>query len=624
MPVFESEEDYLKSIEGESASTGKPANFAIDEDYAPPKDPRLDAARRMGGGQTFIDAAAYKQRRINNSIKQAYHKLRGNDYTANQLQKLIDHEDKIYKDVLRSEHNPNRTYAAVGDIVGDIAHPLAMVTMPFGGGATIPIRMGKNALIGGTYETLTNPGGAGDRFVAGLGGVAGAAGGSLGTDVIGKSFGKWLDPKVKVLDTQLKDAGLSPRIGDLLPPDKGQAIKWGEDVIADSVRSGKFAEQVEKLKRMVIPNPGKKVRTDPLSGGVNTVSRAIGETKGALSERASVLRKPFDDYVASNTNLPNVNVTELKNSLVNLLKVDKSFFSKITDDELVPKLQGIVDGNISKLSIKEVDDIRKGMNELYPQIQAMSQVSPQSTKATSNAVAARYNDTLAAIGKDIDQWGQGAFNKKAHGLYEGYRNSWKEEILPFKESDLAYKLGEVGKFDSATTGRLLGDPKNIDESGMIRRYLREYGPHDNSNVADALATMRRHSESLGEGGRSASEGGTGVLSSLMHKVTGATTLPMAALSDTSAAKGLYMGDPSWLIPPRVIGKELGDDIPESIAKILRTSLTGGYGVGLGRETGEEQVGALAIIKQFMKNDDFDEKSQDAQNQYLLRHPSAEH
>lgn len=503
-----------------------------------------------------------------------------------QLKDSREEDTKYWNQGIANQLSPNRYYAKGGELAGEILPSLAI---PGATAETLLGRAGLNGLIGGGYEALTSPGDLTERGLKGALGFAGAGLGSAGIETLGKGFsglaGKWSDPIAQQADKVARSMGLKPRIGDLLPPDEGTIVRAGENFLTSlPYGHGAHNKNTEQLRRLIVPDE---------TTGVNKVTEAVKTTDEAIRKHAASLRKPFDDYIDFNHVLPQVQLGNLKTAVDELLKHDKSFFNKVTDDTIIPYFEGIADGSITKLPIQTVDELRKSLNELYPQVKAMSQVTPGSSKATSNKVSNAFNGALKAVGQDLDQWGQGSFNKKAYKLYEGYRNSWKADVLPWKKSDITYNLKNIEELGAPETAGIVGNEADTQAIDRVRKYLKNYGPKGNSDLVDSLALMRRNAEDL-----SSVPDRTSHLSSLAG--TGADMLGLGLpstvmrASGTPFGKGWYFGDSSHFMPSDFTG--------DTSSSILDKLMQGGtrLGIGTGREEADAQLSVLKLISDMKK------------------------
>lgn len=522
--------------------------------------------------------------------------LLGNDYSKNARQQMREEgkeNDKFWNEGIANKLSPVSGYAKAGQFAGEVLPGLAL---PASRAATLLGRAGVNAGIGGAYETATTEGSAADRGLAGATGAIGAGLGSAGMEALLKPvkgyMGNWgTKGSAQVMNDKLVKMGLRPRVGDL---DK-EATLMG---MAENLHShlptgaGAFAREKEKLRRLIVPD---KIK------GANAVTESVNETSKAVNDASNQIWKPFENFVTSNPMLPGLRPNGLKSSLTEILRHDPSFVNKIPDQVVRDQLQFIVDTPMNRLKsipVLEYHELRKSLGGLTPSIKAISTPVPGSTKMADKNLPRRFAKLLDGTSDDLNTWGSYKSVGQGKQLFDNANKQWKEKILPWKESDVVYDLKQVTKHGAPDTARILTNPDH-DKVELVRQYLKEYGPYDGSDVADAVATMNRHGTALGTIDEGLTHSGS-LTAAGLQELLAAVVAPTAMLSSTKFGKNAYFGDA----------------VPQM------TSALGRLGLSSARESGPEAAGALALIRDLMGYED-KEMSPGQETQGSFRHPGQE-
>lgn len=511
--------------------------------------------------------------------------------TRQQMREEGRENNKFWNEGVANKLSPVAGYAKTGQFAGEVLPSLAL---PASRAATLLGRAGVNAGIGGAYELATTEGSAADRGLSGMAGAIGAGVGSAGMEALLKPvkgyLGNWgAKDSAKVMNEKLTGMGLRPRIGDI---DK-EATLMG---MAENLHShlptgaGAFAREKEKLRRLIVPD---KVK------GTNVVTESINETNKAVNNLSNEIWKPFEDFVTSNPKLPGLRPNGLKSSLTEIIRHDPNFISKIPDQVVRDQLEAIVKTPMNKLKsipVLEYHELRKSLGGLTPSIKAISTPVPGSTKMADRNLPLRFAKLLEGTSDDLNTWGSYKSVGDGKRLFDDANKQWKEKVLPWKESDVVYDLKQVTKYGAPDTARILTSPDS-DKVDLVRKYLKEYGPYDGSDVADAVTTMNRHGSALGKVDEGLTHSGSLTAAGLQEALA-AIVAPTAWASGTRFGKNAYFGD----------------------AVPLMTSPLGRLGLGASRESGPDVAAIMALIKDLMGSTDEDDKGMGAQTQDSFRHP----
>lgn len=520
--------------------------------------------------------------------------LLGNDYSKNARQQMREEgkeNDKYWNDGIANKLSPVSGYAKTGQFIGEVAPGLAL---PASRAATLLGRAGVNAGIGGAYELGTTEGSAGERGLAGATGAIGAGLGSAGMEALLKPvkgyMGDWgVKGSAKAINDKLTGMGLKPRVGDL---DKSATLmNMAENLHSHlPTGAGAFAREKEKLRRLIVPD---KIK------GVNAVTEAVDQTGKAINDVSNDIWKPFENFVTSNPMLPGLRPNGLKSSLTEILRHDPSFVNKIPDQVVRDQLQFIVDTPMNRLKsipVLQYHELRKSLGGLTPSIKAISTPVPGSTKMADRNLPRRFAKLLDGTSDDLNTWGGYKSVGQGKQLFDDANKKWKEKVLPWKESDVVYDLKQVSKHGAPDTARILTNP-DTDKVDLVRQYLKEYGPYDGSDIADAVATMNRHGTALGTVDEGLTHSGSLTAAGLQEALA-AVVAPTAMLSGTRFGKNAYFGD----------------------AVPLMTSPLGRLGLSSVRESGPEAAGIIALLKELTGSVDEDEKGMGVQTQDSFRNP----
>jgi hypothetical protein len=594
--AFNSEEEFLQS---QDTGTG----WTPESDYEAPKnDARLNTLNSQGPIQQGIDAAAYQQRRMTNSMKQAWYKLRGNDKESLDLQKIIDHEDKIYKNYMRSPFNEHRTASSVGNLIGGITHPVSMATMPLGGGATLPARAAIQGLIGAGTEAVTNPGTLGDRAASGgLGFVGGMVGSGIG-DTIAKGWsglkGDWIDPAMKSVNDRLVSMGLRPTIGDLARPNESSVVKAVENMYhKTSSGQQKLGTEAEKLRRLIVPNK---------QTGQNTVADAVTRTGKGVNDASTDIWSGFDTAIKGN--VTKVRPVELKNGLDKLLLEYPQLLSQsgIPNKKIRDQLSLLAETPANKLPsmpVAEFNALRKSIGSVVASTKELTSPAAAGgvTRLDKKALG-MVGDLLTNAKADMARWGNNGSNQKAYSLFTDADAKWQAEILPWKKSQLAQDLKELDNLGAPDTARRIAGESDTDAINQVQNYMKQYGGYDDANVFEALATQRRAANAMG------TEAGS---------VIPSPTFGLGVPTHTSVAKGLYFGDPKLpnMNSPLM---SVGDLLSESAKTIGRKAP-----ISIGREFGEEELAMLMFLADSLNPVSDDTRNTDETYSHGIGHATQE-
>lgn len=572
--AYDSEEEFLQSVSG-----GDSPGWEPESDYAPPKnDARLNTLTGQSGTQQFIDAAAYKQRRMTNSMKQAWYSLKGDDKAAADLQKIIDHEDKIYKNYMRSEFNPHRTAAAAGEMVGGVTHPVSMATLPLTGGGSVLGRAALQGLYSGAVEALTSPNK--ERAQAGALGVAGGAMGSALGDTVVKGVqgarGKWTDEVARKADELSRKYNLKPGIGQLreysgkqLSPEqlRARGANWPYAVEKHATHNqdvdSKFMEEALGYS------------TDPTVSKAFPIEDAKQLTESLIKE-AEVIWKPANKALV--TSKHGVFSGDLWNSLQTLAKrnpeilTDKSAIpDKVVRDNLQKILEAPDWAHAPKFSAKEYSDIVSELGNASHRTKILSQGQ---TPAYDGKTVKRVTEAFDAAKKDMAGWGKKDPN--AYSLWDTANTQYQEKIIPVRNNpilDASRTLDEKGN----DLYKIMGEASDGTNYRHMRSLLNEYKDRGMNSAADRLDLIDANSLAANHGASGMSpvavnppklDKNTGALSILGDSYTWAANRPFI--------KNMYFGDPA--IPkgalsrtirnlPTAIGRENSEPIAATSAAL---------------------------------------------------------
>jgi hypothetical protein len=195
---------------------------------------------------------------------------------------------------------------------------------------------------------------------------------------------------------------------------------------------------------------------------------------------------------------------------------------------------------------------------------------------------------MEGLRKDWEVWKsyRGPEAKEAKRLLEDSMSTWKEEILPWNQSDVAFKLKEIDRHAAPETAALLSANPDIDATQLVADYVRKYGQYDAADPIDALLKMNRQGTVLGTGAEKTSG---------LDIARGLLGIPSAAVSRRPTFQKWYLGDPrmesalaeGWRRLGVNIGREYGQ--PIGVTSAALQSLLGGHKDG-GMNSDEPGVG----------------------------------
>ena len=595
MAQFTSESDYNENVDA-----AEQAMFTSSKDFSMPEDdPQLNTVRSQGRGQQMIDTAAYQQRRMNNAMKQAWYKLRGNDQEVKDLQKIIDNEDKIYEKYYRSEYNPHRTAAAVGNVAGAVTHPVSMVTMPLGGGSGLISRAGMQGLYGAGVEALTTPGGAGDRLLGAAGGFAGGALGSAGTDVAAKGYsgmvGKWFDDVAKKGDDLSKLHGLEPGVGQLreysgrqMTSDqlKKRGANW--PYVIEKHATHRQEVDARKLKAALGHNPDA------------SVSKALprvdaGQLSEELAKESEAIWKPFKQ-AARNTD-QKVFPLKLWNSLQDVAQHNSKLLtdsSAIPDDAVRNQLIDLVTvNNPAKLPKYTPEEYSKIVGELSNAQHRLTVLSGGQTPTYDAASVGRITDAFASAKDDMADWGSRTVkgkkvNEKAYNHWQNALTDYQDKILSVKNNPV-FQTSKTLNPKGRDLNKLLDTATDGGQHDLVRDLLKEYKGRGMDDAANRLDLLDINSLATSHGAAAS----PAVLGSLpvVPKTSDALSLlgdAYAGLANRPSVKGLYFGDP-----------RIPDLDKMGIGKGALSSMMRRAPIAASREFGPEEATILKMLYELM-------------------------
>jgi hypothetical protein len=402
----------------------------------------------------------------------------------------------------------------------------------------------------------------------------------MGADLVTKGVsglrGLYTQPEAVAVADRLRKHGLKPRLGDIAKPGTAKVIKSLEN-LADT------ADDVEDLRRIIVPE-----RT----GGRNVVSEAVKQTETALQQRADDIWSPFKTFVSQNT-VPTVRPTNLRTGLMNVLKHDKTFLNNISDDVLRGKLEALLQNTKNKgIPAEEYVELQSALSGLTPYIKSRAQPAPGSPMLADKQAYKRFAENIMeGLRKDWEVWKsyKGPEAKEAKRLLEESMGTWKKEILPWNQSDVAFKLKEIELHGAPETASILSVNPDIDATQLVADYVRKYGPYDAADPIDALLAMNRQGSIL-----SKTPEEIPVLGALSATTKGlASHLP--SVSRRPGFQKWYLGDPrmesalaeGWRRLGVNIGREYGQ--PIGVTGAALQSLLGGHRDG-GMNSDEPGVG----------------------------------
>jgi hypothetical protein len=564
-----------------------PVGATIDPGYGQPTNqPALNIAQTMGKGKSFVTGAGHGLTQMGRAIEEAYLKMFGSESEKADLQKQIAMEKERYGQIT-GQFNPNAGWIKGGNLAGQVGAGLAIPTPH---AKTMAGRALLNAAIGGGFEGLTTTGSFGDRAIAGGIGAFGGGVGSVGADLltkgVGAARGKWTQPEAIERRTAMERLGLKPRIGDISDIDTGSMIKSGENLLANTpLGATRFAEDVGQLRRAIVPD-----RTS----GRNVITEAANETDKGVSKLSNQIWQPFESFVTSNT-VPGVRPTELKIALNDLLEHDSTFLSKIPGDKVRAELERLYVTPLNKIKsipIQDYHNLMKSIGGLTPSVKAMSTPAPGATKIADKAIYPKFAALLEGINQDVSRL-KGLKNpnaQEAYRLFDSAKKEWQEKVLPWKESDLAFKLKQKGSGAEDTANIVSrSDP---DLAMRVRDYLKQYGPRDPakpdlaSDPMEALIGMNRQGQAL------ANEAAN---PSILDMTKGVMSSPLAFGSRNKAVQNMYFGDPM-----------LDDGLAELVRRVS---------IGIGRETGDVSGVTTAAILNMLGSSDKDNTMNESDPNY---------
>lgn len=524
---FTSDSDYTVPTEA-----GQQFTFTDSSDFGPPTEPTrqyiIDKSKNLGFGFGTRRGLTKAGR----GLEEAYLKLFGSPKEQEDLQKIINMENARWAD-LTGEWNPETSGRLKwGEVAGQVLPALALPTPQ---SKSMAMRAMLNAMGAGAYEGATTTGTIGDRAAsAGIGALGGGLG-SIGGDLVTKGWnmlrGAYSDLAAVKLGESLRKIGLKPRIGDIVDPETGVMLKSGENLLAETpMGAGAIERDIESLRRKIVP--------DRVSGE-NVVAEAVRETEKGVQQRADDIWNPFKTFVSQNQ-VPGVRPVNLQKGLREILKYDKTFLSDIKDDVLRGKLETLIQAKPNQLKAIPADEyveLNSALSGLTPYIKARAQPAPGSTALSDKQSYKRFAENIMeGMNQDWQVWKsyKSPNAKQAGELLDKAQKSWKKEILPWKRSDLAYKLGQIEQHGASETARLISGEADIDAASMVREYLKKYGPYDSELPVDALMAMRRQGQALGSG----TEKVSGL--DISRGVFGA---PLASVSRKPGVQKFYLAKP---------------------------------------------------------------------------------
>lgn len=549
-----------------------PVGVTVDKGYGQPTNqPSLNIAQTMGKGKSLVTGAGHGLTQMGRAIEEAYLKMFGSELEKEDLQKQIAMEKDRYNQIT-SKWNPNAGYIKGGNLASQVGVGLAIPTPQ---AKTMAARSLLNAMLGGTFEALTTTGTLGDRTIAGGIGAFGSGVGSIGADLATKGVGaarkKWTQPEAIERRAAMERLGLKPRIGDITDVDTGSMIKSGENLLADTpFGATRFAEDIGKLRRTIVP--------DRVSGK-NVITEAVNETDKGVRNLSNKIWEPFESFVTGNK-VPGVRPTELKAALSDLLAHDSKFLSKIPGDQVRAELERLATTPLSKIKSIPIDEYHKLMKSiggLTPSVKAMATPAPGATKIADKEVYSKFAALLEGINQDVARLKtlKNPNAQKAYDLFDSARKEWQEKVLPWKESDLAFKLKEKGLGAEETAGLISKSDPDI--ANRVRDYLKQYGPYDSADPIEALIGMNRQGQALAN---------EAMNPSILDVTKGLLSSPLALASRNKATQNMYFGDPL-----------LDSGVAEAVRRLS---------IGTGRETGDLSGATTAMILKLLSDRDKDD------------------
>lgn len=508
-------------------------------------------------------------------LSMAAAQLLGNESTAAkyknkraELAKKTAEENKFWEEGLANKQSGVSGWAKGGEFAGEV---LPSFAIPGSAQKTLVRRALDNAGRQGLFNATTTQGNAVDR--AGAGGT-GAVGGGLGSaagDVIAKGFagamGRWGDDAIKKMNDKLVQMGLKPRVGDLAGREDASVVRGMENWSSHlPLLKGDRVTQQEKLRRLVVPDKTK---------GENKVTEAVQNTDEAIRKHADSIYAPVKQKIGQTSILINPSNMHAQASLL------KENYPKLFDENYY-KAADINKFNefIKNPTALTYDEFRK-FQQMLGKAQGRADDLVNKGEIVGEAVG-EAKQAYKASKTDFDAWGQSSSPKtrrKYAEIVEEHNNAtkrWEDEVLPWRQSDVADDLRKVNKFGAPDSARIL-TRADTDKADLVRHYLKQYGPEGNSDVADALAIMRRDSHMLGNSIDDDVVHSGSLLSGILAPglVTGATG--SAKMSANNAGKAMYFGD----------------SLPVMTSPVMR-----GY-LGASGEVGEDELSTLLIIKELM-------------------------
>lgn len=483
-----------------------------------------------------------------------------------ELAKLTQEENKLWEEGIANKQSGVSGWAKGGEFAGEV---LPTFAIPGSTSKTLIGRVIDNAANQGLFNALTTQGNAVDRISAGGTGAVGGGLGSAGVDIAAKgiagTMGRWGDDAIKAMNAKLVAMGLKPRIGDLAGREEASIIRGMENWSSHlPMLKGDRSAQQEKLRRLIVPD---KVK------GVNKITEAVKNTDEAIRKHADSIYAPVKQKIGKTSIL-----IDPSNTYAQAVKL-RTDYPKIFDDTYykgsdIAKFNEFLD-NPGPLTYDEFRNIQQILGSAQGRAQSLVNKGEIVGNAIGDAKQAYKASKL-----DFDSWGQGSSpktRKKYAEIVKEHNDAtkrWEDEVLPWKESDIANELRRVEKFGAPDSARIL-TRADTDKSDLVRRYLKEYGPDDNADLADALSIMRRDSHALGNSVDDDVVHSGSLLSGILAPglVTGATG--SVKMSSNNIGKNMYFGD----------------SLPVMTSPVIR-----GY-LGASGETGEDQLGTLLVIKE---------------------------
>ena len=509
-------------------------------------------------------------------LSMAAAQLLGNESTAEKYKKKraelareAAEENKFWEEGLANKQSGVSGWAKGGEFAGEV---LPSFAIPGSVQKTLVRRALDNASRQGMFNAVTTQGNAIDRASAGATGAVGGGLGSAAGDVLAKGFagtmGRWGDDSIKKMNDKLTKMGLKPRVGDLAGREDASVVRGMENWSSHlPLLKGDRVSQQEKLKRLVVPEKMK---------GINKVTEAVQNTDEAIRKHADSIYAPVKQKIGQTSILINPSNMHAQASLLkeNYPKLFDEGYYKAAD---INKFNEFIE-NPTALTY---DEFRK-FQQMLGKAQGRADDLVKKGEIVGEAVG-EAKQAYKASKTDFDAWGQSSSPKtrrKYAEIVEEHNNAtkrWEDEVLPWRQSDVADDLRKVSKFGAPDSARIL-TRADTDKADLVRHYLKQYGPEGNSDVADALAIMRRDSHMLGNSIDDDVVHSGSLLSGILAPglVTGATG--SAKMSANNAGKAMYFGD----------------SLPVMTSPVMR-----GY-LGASGDVGEDELSGLLVIKELLE------------------------